>query len=336
MRVAVLGSSRPLGREVARELADHPFVDDVARPDPSSVEKALTECDVAVGCFGWDLVADEAACLTAVRAGVAYLSSSMSSEVPEVFKGCHAEAERAGVPVVVGISWTPGLTGLMAAAGLNEVHSVQEIRVSWLGSGSGLLGDEAMILAMHAFSGPSVVFRQGVFGRESPGGETEDVFFPEPVGWSPVHLCNSAEASSIPLSVPTVRRVITKGALAERGLDVLVRTTARLSAGASGAGSRRAAKLVQPVIPNVGRLRRNKMSWSALRVDVTGEQKTVSYAAVDQLSNFLIAPLVVAAEMVGRGLVKGSGVMGAESAFDHGAFLGLLARRGVKIARLVR
>lgn len=335
MRVAVLGSSRPLGREVARELADHPFVDDVAVPDPSSVEKALTECDVAVGCFGWDLAADEAAGLAAVRAGVAYLSSSMSPEAPEVFKSCYAEAERAGVPVVVGISWTPGLTGLMASAGVREVDSVHEIRVSWLGSGSGLLGDEAMVLAMHAFSGPAVVFKQGAFGRESPGGETEDVFFPEPVGWRPVYLCNSAEASSIPLSLPTVRRVVTKGALAERGLDILVRTTA-VSAGASGAGSRRAGRLVQPVMPNVGRLRRNKMSWSALRVDVTGEQETVSYAVVDQLSNFLIAPLVVAAEMVGRGLVKGSGVMGAGSAFDHGVFLGLLARRGVKIARLVR
>lgn len=336
MRVAVLGSSRPLGREVARELADHPFVDDVAIPDPSSVEKALTECDVAIGCFGWDLAADEAAGLTAVRGGVAYVSSSMSPEAPEVFRSFDSEAERAGVPVVVGISWTPGLAGLMASVGVREVDSVNEIRVSWLGSGSGLLGDEAMALAMHAFSGPAVVFKQGAFGRESPGGETEDVFFPEPVGWRPVHLCNSAETSSIPVSLPTVRRVVTKGALAERGLDVLVRTTARLSAAVSGAGSRRAGKLVQPVMPNVGRLRRNKMSWSALRVDVRGEQETVSYAVVDQLSNFLIAPLVVAAEMLGRGLVKASGVMGAESAFDHGVFLEILARRGVKIARLVR
>jgi len=78
------------------------------------------------------------------------------------------------------------------------------------------------------------------------------------------------------------------------------------------------------------------MSWSALRVDVMGEQGTASYAVVDQLANLLTAPLVVAVEMIGRGLVTSSGVMGAESAFDHGIFFGLLAGRGVKVARLIR
>lgn len=140
----------------------------------------------------------------------------------------------------------------------------------------------------------------------------------------------------MPSLFPSVRRVVIKGALAERGLDTLVRTTARLSSGASSAGSRRAGKLVQPVLPNMGRMRRNKMSWSALRVDVMGEQGTASYAVVDQLANLLTAPLVVAVEMIGRGLVTSSGVMGAESAFDHGIFFGLLAGRGVKVARLIR
>ncbi|HLF70083.1 MAG TPA: hypothetical protein VI541_03910, partial [Actinomycetota bacterium] len=248
-----------------------------------------------------------------------------------------AVAKDAGVMVIPGIGWTPGLTNMMvkhAAASLDHVRSA---RISWVASISSL-HEETFVRIARALSGTSVVLSGGGWARRSAGEDEEEIFFPPPIGWRQVRLAENWEAQSLPRAIEGIEDVVVKAGITEAALDSLARAVSAIPALSSRDGRTRMAPILGPVVPMLGRLSGARHSWSAARVDVTGTRHggpaSISLAVLDQTTNLLCAPVVAATLAVaGHG---SAGVHSPESVLDPPAFFRSIAQAGVRIAKLNR
>jgi saccharopine dehydrogenase-like NADP-dependent oxidoreductase len=339
IRVAILGSSSAVPLLTA-SLSEHPEVDEVIVAGRGGVEDAIRQSDVALGCWPPGSGEEPSAALFAIGAGVPYVSSSDSPEDFSALWELGGRAEAAGSLIVTGMSWTPGLTNLMAAAGASLLDETLSVQVAWVGSTAGAGAREILPKAATALNGVAMVFETNNWVMQEAGGRPEEVFFPEPLGWRQVHLCAAAETLSLPSTIAGVQQVVVRGGLLEPITDQIVRGTSSLAryfpAGRLKSWTGAAARM----LPGPGSFGGAGQPWSGVRVDVSGTKagsnETVTYGLVDQLPNLMVAPLVVAALSVGRSRGLRTGVFSPESVFDPADFFSGLAERGVRVATLQR
>lgn len=287
MRVAVVGNDGARSRRVVRDLSESGFQTRFSR----TYEEADDEIVISFGDLGLE---DEISLArAALRVGAMYLSAKESPEAVKRLFGLSDEV--AGSAVVVGCGWSTCLGGLLSRLAAEELDGDLDVTISWVRPQS---GDPGIRLITVLPTGEKL--------------QTEEVYFPEPLGWQKLRNFFGAETVTIPKSVPSVKNV-------------------RVRAGLTGSrGSR--------VLGRVGLGRGNSFdSWSSVRVDVcAGDSYTVSFAVLDQLLNLETSPLVAAAVMVSRGELAVEGVQSLDSAVDPGRFLSVLSERGLRVARLHR
>lgn len=354
MRVAVLNDGSGIGRRVARDLGEHP---DVGRVDliegdelsvgthssgqpVSPVASLISGADVAVACLGGDGGLEQAAAAAAIDQGIPYISSCDGVEAFESLQSLDEKARVAQVLLLAGLGFSPGISNVLARAGADAMDEVNTVHIAWVISAGGEAGGAALRTAMRALSGPAVLFEDGAWHRSSAGTFAERVYFPEPVGWRRVHICEGVEALSLPGTLSGVSQVSVRGAVTEGGVDRMARKVSELGALSSSARRDHLISVARPMLPWIGRLSGRRRSWSALRVDVkgisAGKPKAITLGVMDQYANLVSGPLVAAALMVARGEIKGVGALSAESLVVANDFFSALAERGVRVARLER
>jgi saccharopine dehydrogenase-like NADP-dependent oxidoreductase len=118
----------------------------------------------------------------------------------------HEDFERAGVPALLGMGSTPGITNVMAGAmarGLDRVAAVH-VRVGCLDrSASGPLPvPYALDTVLDEFSLEPMVFREGRSEAVPPMSGRETIAFPEPVGSAEALYTLHSEVAMFPRSFP--------------------------------------------------------------------------------------------------------------------------------------
>ncbi|MGH2812408.1 MAG: hypothetical protein ACRDI1_06820, partial [Actinomycetota bacterium] len=157
------------------------------------------------------------------------------------------------------------------------------------------------------------------------GRPVDEVFFPEPLGWQRVGPAGGLESQTFPKSFPGVERVSVTGGL-DRSMPS--RLAGGLTSRADGFSKAPAALVLR-------RLGRARDTWASARVDGVGSDGSrAAFAIVDQLINLMTSPLIVTAQMMLRGEAKGAGSTMSHDLLEPRAFLGGLAERGVRTARL--
>ncbi|MEE2768825.1 MAG: hypothetical protein VX833_06395 [Actinomycetota bacterium] len=122
------------------------------------------------------------------------------------------EAAEAGVPIVVGAGFSPGLTCVLAAHGMSWFDKVEEIHVAKMGTGGpacALVHHRALSRRSYDWRGDDWIPRTGGSGREL-------CWFPEPVG---PHDCYRAALSDPVLLhhvFPAVQRITARMAATRR------------------------------------------------------------------------------------------------------------------------
>lgn len=356
MRVAVVGAGTAIGRRVARDLAEHPEVAGVELiGEPGQLERAtgepagdigvvmgeaLSRADVMIGCQAGDPEGDRSSAEAAIGAGIPYLSTCEGVEAFEAIASLDEKARSSGTLVVPGLGWAPGMTNVLARAGAELMDEVSAVRISWVTSIAGEAGPEALLRAMRSLSGHVPVFEDGGWHRSKTGVDPERVYFPEPVGWRKVHMAEGPEVLTLPETLPAVGHVTVRGGVTETSVDAMARRFSELFALAPSTQRERVMSAARPVLPWIGRLSGARHTWSAARVDVRGVAggmpRVATFGVLDQYANLMSAPLVAGALMVGRGEIKGSGVLPAETVIAPNDFFVALAERGVRVARLQR
>jgi hypothetical protein len=287
VRAAVVGGDDARTRRVIRDLSELGFQTRFGR----TYEEADDEIVISYADHG--LEDEVSAARAAVSAGAIYLSAAESPEAVKRLFGLSDEV--AGSAVIVGCGWRTSLGGLLSRLAAEELDGDLEVTISWVRPQSG---------------NPGI----GLITVLSPGEklQTEDVYFPEPLGWQKLRNFFGAETVTIPKSVPSVKNV-------------------KVRAGLTGSrGSR--------ILGRVGLGQGNSFdSWSSVRVDVrAADSNIVSFAVLDQLLNLETSPLVAAAVMISGGELRAKGVTSLEAAVDSARFVEVLSDRGIRAARLHR
>lgn len=243
MQVAVLGATGGRGRRVVRDLLERAEVDRVvvvgvtgaeldatvvdahrsravAAAVPLSVagiSSALDGIDVALCCLdaGADPVAGARAELTAFEAArlakVAYLTAC---EERDSIRAMLSQAPPAGggPPLVLGMSWSPGVSNLLVALGAEHFDQVEAVRIAWCTPRSDR-GDSGIGRLVRTWAGEAEVIEAGDVRRRRPGSAGENVFFPEPVGWQRVHVVRGAEVDTLPTTLGRLESLTVKGGI---------------------------------------------------------------------------------------------------------------------------
>lgn len=327
MRFAVVSAGGVRGSRVLRDLSEE---GDAVLVDPNFLN-GVEGVDAVVGAVGAEPDLEVAAARTAMQAGAPYLSAGEDPDVVGALLDLNEEAAEAGALIVAGVSWTPGVTEVLARLGAESLDEADAVFVSWALS-LGSADSEAIAWAFAALSGTAVVFREGGWMREPAGGAMREVFFPEPVGWQPVGLCRGGESLSLPAVIPEVKEARVRGGFVERPAQLLHRFGPRVRFVP--------ARVLDAAAVATGRAAAKGSSWSAARVDVQGTRAgrlaIATFGFLDHASNLRTSPAVSAALMAARGELKGTGATTLGAVVDGRAFLHALARRGIRVARLDR
>lgn len=359
MRFAVLSAGSLAGRMVSRELAESVGTEAVSMFDSTtdlasaaarlrdnavvrvadSSADAIEGASSAVSCAV--TLEDASGHVTeAIRAAVPLVWAGRDLEIAEALLQTDAQAKSAGVTVVAGGGWSPGLTNLLALAACESLESVKSVRIAWAVSAAGAGADEAVTALVESFSRPAPVFEGGSWHRVQPGNDVEDVYFPEPLGWTSVRVCAGAEPLTLPRSVEGLESVAVKAGAAENSVVRLARMLGDASTLSPAGSQRRVLNIAGPWLKSIRRVGGSARGWSAIRVDARGRREgrpvTQTFGVLDQLMNLIAAPPSVAAMMLARGDAREHGALPAEKAFEPNKFFVALSERGIKVARLQR
>lgn len=326
MRVALLGASSATARRIARDLRELPKVSDLIEVE--TADSTIPTCDLLIGATD-EHVGNLRVAEAAIDQGIPYLSSARDLETIESLLTLGEKAVGTGSQIVVGLGWTNGLSWALVRAALEETSDPTEIRISSVVSAAGDHGAAEIERMAGGATTALNVFEAGGWRRLSSAETNESVYFPEPLGWREVSISTGAEVGLWPRSFDGLQKVIVLSGISEPVASRLLNTTRKL-------GSRSATPLMR-LASRAASGGQPGRAWSSIRADVTGRDGTsVSYAILDQLPNLLAAPIVAAVTLLAGDPKRKPGVVMPDSAFSHSSFLGALADRGVRAARLVR
>jgi saccharopine dehydrogenase (NAD+, L-lysine-forming) len=367
MRIAVLGAAGAMAQVVIRDLLE--FVPDVAitaadlrrgphsdarvrwadldARDEDATARLLEGHDAALNCVTYYFnVPVMRACL---KAGVPY------ADLGGLYHGTirqfalHDAFVRAGVPALLGMGSTPGITNVMAGALARDLDAVEavHVRVGCLDrSASGPLPvPYALDTVLDEFSLEPIVFRDGRPEAVPPMSGQEAVDFPPPVGRMDAIFTLHSEVAMFPRSFPGLREASFKVAFEPeftRKVAFLVElgfaSRDRLPSGSAPREVLLALAARQTVPPG------EPADCDVLRVDVSGRKGGRSVQRRGELTALphprwgipagsldTGVPLSIAGQLLASRAISTPGVLCPETAVAPELFFEMLERREMRI-----
>ena len=373
MQALVLGGCGTMGKEVTRDLAQtsdfdrivvadkdgaraQAFVDELGdrRLVPAAVdvtrgadvEALLRQCTVVANCttyhFGLDLVRLAIACAKP------YVDLGGLFNTPRQLE-LSPQAERAGVPIVLGCGATPGVTNLMAQSAARSMDTVERVEVAFgslrpLAASPGLLDT---ILEEFSPTTKRFFYEDGQFISVPPFDGARRIDFLPPVGTLETYYVPHSETHTIPRFLskkPT--HVSVRGSwhpeiMAAMRLFLAYGLTSEQPIAVDGANISPREFLRAHLLARKEPIGKGQVAFF-LRVDVTGRTDGAAATSTYRSSHpthwgaagtarMTGIPASIALQALARGDVTGTGVMGPEAAFEPEAFFTELKQRGIVV-----
>jgi len=364
VKIVVLGGAGDMASRTVRELAAEPDVSAVTIADcdleaaqrlalalgekvsakwvDANDHKALVEAigghDAAASGIGPFYRFEAKVARAAVEARVPYVSLCDDYDGAQAVLELDDLAKLAGVTVLTGLGWTPGLSNLLARKGAEQFDLVDEINVSWGSSASDSEGYAVILHTLHIFTGLVPSFQKGRLLNVPAGSGKEVVLFPQPVGRVNCYHLGHPEPVTLPRFLHGVKTVTLKGGLSEQPLNDLAIWLARLRLTNTPAKKDVLGQIIKATLPLLSKLGEAEEPCSAVRVDVGGwtnsTYRQVSYGAAAHMPELTGIPLAIGALMLARGDIKMTGVVAPEACIEPEPFFSELERRGVAIHEL--
>jgi saccharopine dehydrogenase-like NADP-dependent oxidoreductase len=363
MKIIVLGGAGDMASRAVRELAAEPDVTaltvadqnleaasrlaaelgakvtalQVDANDHQALVAAMRGHDAAASGIGPFYRYEAKVACAAIEAGVPYVSLCDDYDAAQAVLALDAEARAAGVTVLTGLGWTPGLSNVLARKAAEQFDQVDEINVAWGSSASDSEGYAVILHTLHIFSGLVPSYQKGRLVSVPAGSGKEEILFPPPAGTITCYHLGHPEPVTLPRFLPgrEVRTVTLKGGLAEQPLNELAIWLARLRLTDTPAKKDILGQIIKATLPLLSKLGQAEVPSSAVRVDVDGWQdgvyRQVSYGAAAHMSEITGLPLAIGALMLARGEIHMPGVVAPEACIAPDPFLAEMERRGVAI-----
>ena len=370
MRFVVFGGAGDMGRRAVRELAvtegvelvtiadrnasrahtvrDRLAADPAVRArvaaagvdvlDRPAVVALMREHDVAVGAAGPFYLLEEPLVRAAIEARRPYVSLCDDHDAASRILALDEQARSAGVAILTGLGWTPGLTNLCVRHAADTLDALEAAHIAWAGSSADSEGTAVVLHTMHIFSRRVTTYADGRWFDVPAGTEPERVVFPDPIGPVTVFHVGHPEPVTIPRFVPGLREVRLKGGLSEPSLNFLAVAFGRLGLTATHARRMWLTAALKPLLPAFERLGPRRAAASGLVVRVRGRKDGQvverSYQAVGHMADLTAVPLALGALWMAQGRITARGVFAPEA--DGGpqpeGFFEELQQRGVRVA----
>ena len=322
--------------------------------DFNSLVKTLEGADAAINYVGPYYIFGEPIVKAAIAARVPMVDVCDDGDaIVKMLE--HDEAARAaGVPVVVGLGATPGITNLMALEGASKLDRVDDIHTAWAWTAIDpkMTGRAIIDHFFHAISGNIRTFRDGQWVEIPAMSVARTMEFSHPIGLFEVREVGHPEPVTIPRYLKGVKNVTNNGGVwpqnfAEvamflktiglpdltemdvnghkvRARDVATAIVLALPAIATDL----VETMIQVTVDKYGEF---GVQGVALRVDVTGEKNgkpaQYSYRCCSPEADVLTAlPAVLGAAMLVNGQIKNPGVCAPEGIVDSKVFFELLKK----------
>ena len=319
---------------LARELGDKCTAKKVDANNPSELVDVVRGYDVALGTIGPFYKYETKMARACIEAGVNYVSICDDYDAAAAILELDEEAKKAGITMITGVGWTPGVTNVLARKGTNQLDEVEEIAVAWGCHASDTVGKAVTLHTMHIFTGTVPSYQGGRTVWTPAGSGCEKLRFPDPVGEVYVYHVGHPEPVTIPRYI-NAKTVTLKGGLVEDYLSKLTMLMARLRLLDTPRKKDILGAIINPMLPYLEMIDKPVETCSACRVDITGKKKNkwvrIVYGAAAHMDLLTGLPASVAVQMIGEGLVKKKGVMAPEACLDPSEFLKRLEAGGIRL-----
>jgi len=359
MRIIVLGGCGDMGSYVVRDLIAHSdaqvtiadnredaaedFADQLGErveacfvdaESQESLVEALEGADAAVGCIGPFYHFAPKLAQAAIRARVPYVDICDDWGPMDELVAMDEDAKEAGVTVINGLGWTPGITNLMAKKAAAQLDQVDEVRMYW---GGGAADSQGLAVVMHVFyavTGEVPTVRGGERVMVPAGSGREVVDFPAPLGPVEVFHCGHPETLTVPRLIPA-DRVFLKGGLTPRWNNRLAEVLVKLGLSQSHQSIQRVSRIVHRLEGIIGA---GGTPYSGARVDVVGwsagQARTVSYGVTEKMGSLTGIPAAVGALMLAQRAIASPGVFAPEDLVEPDQIFGELEKRGIGMVEM--
>ncbi len=230
MHIIVLGGAGAMGRVAVRTLIEYEDVDQVtiadyneerAREVASSfvsskiqvrqidvtneerLDQLLRGADVVLNAV--DYVFNLLVLKACIRERVHYADLGGLFHMTRKMLELQDEAEAAGITAIAGIGGTPGITNMLARLAVDQLDSVEAIRVQ-LGCGDAtpstapLVAPYSIRTILDEFTKEPQVYQDGAWYPQQPLSGQEEIVFPSPVGRASAIYSLHSECALFPLS----------------------------------------------------------------------------------------------------------------------------------------
>lgn len=303
--------------------------------DPAALALVLQDADAAVGAIGPFYRYAPKMAAAAVQAQVDYVDICDDyGPIQEVF-ALHEAAKAAGVTLITGLGWTPGITNLMCRLGASHLDSVDEIKIAWAGGAEDSQGLAVVMHVFYAVTGKVPTYRDGQWVDVEAGTGKESVDFGGVLGTVKVFHCGHPEPMTVPRYIQA-RTVSLKGALTPEWNNALADAFVKLGLTSTPGRIETVSKIIHKVEHILGA---GGVPFSGARVDVIGQKdgqaRTYTYRTVDKMKRLTGIPAAIGTWMLAQGQIQVKGVYAPEGCLEPESFFAELAKRDVKIEQLV-
>ncbi len=262
-------------------------------------------------------------------------------------------AKKTGIPIIVGLGATPGITNLMALCGAKKLDIVNDIDTAWAWSALDpkMTGRAIVDHYFHAISGDILTYRDGAWVKIPAMSVTRTMEFSMPIGFLQVDEVGHPEPVTIPRYIQGVKNVTNNGGIwPKRFTDIAMfmkniglSNLIEMNVNEHKVSARDVATAIILSLPTIATDLIESMikevvdlygefgiDGVSLRVDVRGEkngrfaQRSFRCRAAADLITSL--PCVLGALMIIEGKIKKAGVYAPEGIIDCDIFFEMLKK----------
>ncbi len=275
----------------------------------------------------------------AITANADYVSICDDFDAAEQVFELDSIAREMGLRIMTGIGWTPGLSSLMARAGIDSLDEGEKINVSWAGNSDDSAGTAVILHCIHIFDGKVPSFFNGVPQSVPAGSGKECVLFPGSIGKINVYNVGHPEPVTMPRYFPGIKEVTLKGGINEDVFNKLALFVSWIGLSKNQTTRSMLSAILRRLLPLMRKSVGIASDLSGIRVDITGtangESRRLTYSASGPMDILTGVPMAIAIRELARGNIQTTGVFAPEAPgiLNPQLFFAELEKRGVQIIR---
>lgn len=332
-QVTIAGLDLKKARAVCKRFESYVGAIQVDVEKRATLTAAFENFDLAINCAGPFYKYGATVATAAIETRTHYVDICDDPDpIPKLFALDRA-ARRAGVTVLTGMGWNPGISNLAARLSANLLDEVENIKIAWVVGSGDSSGLAALKHTLHGITGDVPVVRDSTQTTASAWSEMEMTEFPAPLGELPTFLFGHPEPITLPKTVEA-KNITLRGAICPPWNNKALRLLRSL-------GMTKSPKKIDRTAKRLWRIQRlfavGGVEHSGLRIDVLGQKdgqdRHLVFNMVDRIRPLTAIPCAVGALMLLEGAIEERGVLTPETCIDPVLFFDRISDEGVKIMR---